>query len=155
MRLSMRWRRPSIVLAVLLLLALCSVVVVVWWLRQARIQAEAYARDATEAVVTDWSSEALQARAAADLIDRTTPEGLSSYLAFLDSQLGRLRSIRDLRTTGSTVHVRSNGLVVVVTVTVTAEFEKGAAVLRWLLARQGGSWKVSALQAESDHIKVP
>jgi hypothetical protein len=137
----------------LLLSAVASLLAGTWWLHQARTQAKDYARDATESVTASWSSDALQVRASTELMGR--PEKLASYVAFLDSQLGHLRGIRDLQVTGSTVHLGSQGLLVVATVTVRADFEKGPAVLRWLLARQSGSWKVTALQAESDQIKLP
>jgi hypothetical protein len=149
-----RPRRPLIALVLVLCAAVILIFGLLWGRSRLRREAERYARDATEATSREWSAGALRVRASADLLARTPPEAMASYVGFLESQLGRLVTIRSVHVSGWSLRFRPLP-VAAVTVNVTADFEKGAAVLSWGLVSEDGSWRVVMLRADSDQIKLP
>lgn len=147
-RMSRRCLRWSIIVS----LGVFVLVAAVWgWVRSLQSSAEQYAVEAVREVGSGWRAESLSRRASAKLLATTSVAALDRYLAFVHSQLGSLVEVRHARATGGSVGLGS----VVLTVRVSTRFEKGEAVVSWLLLREGGMWRVSSVTFDSDQIRLP
>jgi hypothetical protein len=121
------------------------------WSLRLRASAEAYARQATSDVTTDWAPERLAARASASLLKRTPADAITKHLTFIRGQLGRLVDTGGVEATGATITLGSAA----VTVRVAAVFEKGHGLVSWVLLKDGASWKVASVTFDSDQIHLP
>ena len=117
---------------------------------RAQVEGEAFVRDFAPRAMQPWRAAAFSKAAGPQLLAGMAPGQFEKLIRFFAGRLGPLKTVRSVQNGPFNVSAGTQGFQVRTSHEMSGEFEKGPAMVHWLLLRQDGKWKVEGVRVNSD-----
>ena len=134
---------------VVILMGMAACITLFQYGRAWPVESEAYGRMAVSEIATTWNPRELLQRASPELFEKVREDAIPDLMKESAEAFGPLKTIT--RVTGvSSWGFRSGSFRVESMVEVHARFHKRAGVVRCLLVKKAGEWRIAGLRVDSE-----
>jgi hypothetical protein len=119
---------------------------------RAEPEGRAAAQEILPKISQPWNVTSVKAIATGDLLSTQAPGSLEKFLVMLQTRVGSLKQIKDLKNQGWNSFLGTQGFILTSVYVADCEFEHGSGRVTLVLVRRDGFWKLSGLNVNSDAL---